>query len=142
MGRTADLKDVQKTVMDTFHKEDPRQGRQDPGTQDHKRSGIPSNINVMNQQGTKATKEFKYKQEMQGKPLNRGTRVAGELVPIYSSLRVRVRVHPGQVGSPSHGNTETHRSNNHAHTHSHLRARLFISVCILRLFFVTFVKRF
>ncbi|MEQ2288787.1 hypothetical protein AMECASPLE_026350 [Ameca splendens] len=28
-------------------------------------------------------------------------------------------VHPGQVPSPSQGNTDTHRTNNHAHTHSY-----------------------
>ncbi|MED6244657.1 hypothetical protein ATANTOWER_020117 [Ataeniobius toweri] len=45
-----------------------------------------------------------------------------ELVPISSSLWARGGVHPGQVASPSQGNTETFRTNNHAHTHSHLRA--------------------
>ncbi|MEQ2285138.1 hypothetical protein AMECASPLE_028781 [Ameca splendens] len=33
--------------------------------------------------------------------------VAGELVPISSSLWARGRVHPGQVASPSQGNTQT-----------------------------------
>ncbi|MEQ2223456.1 hypothetical protein ILYODFUR_036893 [Ilyodon furcidens] len=33
--------------------------------------------------------------------------VAGELVPISSSLWPRGRVHPGQVASPSQGNTQT-----------------------------------
>ncbi|MEQ2289415.1 hypothetical protein AMECASPLE_032734 [Ameca splendens] len=51
--------------------------------------------------------------------------VTGKLVPISSSLQARGRVHPGQVASPSQGNTETYRTcrdNYHAHTHSHLRA--------------------
>ncbi|MEQ2222448.1 hypothetical protein ILYODFUR_026555 [Ilyodon furcidens] len=42
----------------------------------------------------------------------------GELMRISSSLWARGRVHPGQVASPSRGNTGTHRTNNHAHTHS------------------------
>ncbi|MEQ2253846.1 hypothetical protein ILYODFUR_036740 [Ilyodon furcidens] len=46
------------------------------------------------------------------------------LVPISSSLQAKDRVHPGQVASPSQGNTETYRTNNHAHTHSHQRAIL------------------
>ncbi|MEQ2287755.1 hypothetical protein AMECASPLE_015849 [Ameca splendens] len=33
--------------------------------------------------------------------------VTGELVPISSSLWARGRVHPGQVASPSQGNTQT-----------------------------------
>ncbi|MED6250704.1 hypothetical protein ATANTOWER_006041 [Ataeniobius toweri] len=48
--------------------------------------------------------------------------VMGEMVPISSSLRARGRVHPGQVASPSQGNTERYRINNHARIHSHLRA--------------------
>ncbi|KAK5598502.1 hypothetical protein CRENBAI_009433 [Crenichthys baileyi] len=32
------------------------------------------------------------------------------------------RVHPGQVASPSQGNTETHRANNHAYTKPYLWA--------------------
>ncbi|MED6245805.1 hypothetical protein ATANTOWER_008457, partial [Ataeniobius toweri] len=42
-------------------------------------------------------------------------RAAGKLVPIASSLRGRGGVHPGQVASPSQGNTETHRTDSHAH---------------------------
>ncbi|MED6256954.1 hypothetical protein ATANTOWER_003065 [Ataeniobius toweri] len=42
----------------------------------------------------------------------------GELMRISRSLWARGRVHPGQVASPSRGNTGTHRTNNHAHTHS------------------------
>ncbi|MED6255931.1 hypothetical protein ATANTOWER_017068, partial [Ataeniobius toweri] len=49
-------------------------------------------------------------------------RVVWELVPISSALWARGKVHPGQVASPSQGNTEMHRTNNHAHTYSHLRA--------------------
>ncbi|MEQ2251822.1 hypothetical protein ILYODFUR_015176 [Ilyodon furcidens] len=41
-----------------------------------------------------------------------GEWVTGKLVPISSSLWARGGVHPGQVTSPSQGNT-----NNHAHTH-------------------------
>ncbi|MED6266722.1 hypothetical protein CHARACLAT_004906 [Characodon lateralis] len=42
----------------------------------------------------------------------------GGAAPIFSSLRARGRVHPGQVANPSEGNTETYRTNNHAHTHT------------------------
>ncbi|MEQ2316969.1 hypothetical protein AMECASPLE_037941, partial [Ameca splendens] len=38
--------------------------------------------------------------------------VTGELVPISCSLQARGRVQPGQVTSPSQGNTETYRTNN------------------------------
>ncbi|MEQ2253488.1 hypothetical protein ILYODFUR_032619 [Ilyodon furcidens] len=48
-----------------------------------------------------------------------GRRGAGAYLQWSTGKR---RVHPGQVASPSQGNTETQRENNHAHTHLHLRA--------------------
>ncbi|MEQ2196398.1 hypothetical protein XENOCAPTIV_024857 [Xenoophorus captivus] len=72
--------------------------------------------------------KYKNKKEKQQKkqtiinPLAKSTYPCRMLVPISSSLLVRGGVHPGQVASPSQGNTETHRTNNHTHTHSYLRA--------------------
>ncbi|MEQ2248388.1 hypothetical protein ILYODFUR_018672 [Ilyodon furcidens] len=40
-------------------------------------------------------------------------------------------VHPGQLASPSQGNTETHRANNHAHTQPYLWAERPINLTAL-----------
>ncbi|MEQ2313312.1 hypothetical protein AMECASPLE_000596 [Ameca splendens] len=47
-------------------------------------------------------------------PVLTTARVVGEVALIFSGLRGRGGVHPGQVPSPLQGSTETHRTNRHS----------------------------